>query len=345
MSRRHPFRDAVLQIIRQHQLLQAQDHVLVAVSGGADSLALLHVLLSLRERLQLECHVVTLDHQLRGQAGAEDAEYVEQFCRTHNVSCTRGQADVQAVSRANKVSIEEAARIARYQFIAQVAEQHHIQIVATGHHAGDQAETVLLHLLAGTGAKGLKGMSIKGNVPYAPHLTLIRPLLSISRSTIEDYCRFHDLTPREDATNQDTDYLRNRIRHELTPVLQTYNPQIEVTLNRLAEAMHVDEAYMSAQMDEKLTPYEMFQEGRLQISRQVFRACHPALQRRWLMQGVQRLGVYHRLDVRDFSYERVLAVTHGLNTGETGKKYNLIENLFAVITREWIVLEPILIIF
>ncbi|MBZ0278007.1 MAG: tRNA lysidine(34) synthetase TilS, partial [Anaerolineae bacterium] len=229
------------QTIQKHNLIPPHTMIVVAVSGGADSLALLHLLRDIRKRLRCDLHVATLDHGLRGEAGAADARFVAETAASWGLPVTVGQVSVPALMSQTGQGLEAAARRARYAFLAQTAQTTGAAVIASAHHADDQAETILLHLLRGAGLNGLRGMAYRAPVPGYPHLTLIRPLLNVTRTEIDSYCREHGLVPREDASNQDVAMLRNRIRAEVLPRLRTINPQIAQALISLADNAAVDQ--------------------------------------------------------------------------------------------------------
>lgn len=216
--------------------------VILAVSGGADSLCLADAALAeWRDVAQKPSFVIAhLNHRIRGEAATADAEFVRAFAAQHRAPYELGEADVPALAQQMNVSIEVAARMSRYDFLARVADQHASGYVATAHHADDQAETVLLRLIRGTGLHGLRGMQARSPMTGAPHLTLLRPLLRVTRAEIEQYCADRGLQPRHDASNDDLQHTRNRIRHELLPVLAEYNPGIRAVLARLADTATTD---------------------------------------------------------------------------------------------------------
>ncbi len=305
--------NTVRQYIHRHQLLVPDETLLVGVSGGADSLALLHLLLRFVPEWGVRLHVATLNHGLRGAAGAQDAAFVAQCCAAWALPVTVGQVDVPALAAEQRLNIEAAARHARYDFLATVAGQVGAARVAVGHHADDQAETVLLHLLRGAGLEGLRGMAASALLPGHPQLTLIRPLLAVTRAQIDAYCRKHALTPREDASNSDTTYTRNAIRHVLLPQLAQVNPQVSRALVQLAEVAAVESDYLEAQ----LTPFlrasvRQLAPQRVQINRAALTALHPALARRALRRAAAQAGAL------DSSYEQITAALDVARTGQVG---------------------------
>ncbi len=250
----------VRQSIDRHDLLAGGGTVVVGVSGGPDSLCLLHVLNRLREVYGIELHVAHLDHRLRGEESKKDATFVARLAEEWGLPATVEARDVPRLARESKLAIEEAARQARYSFLAQTALAVGAERIAVGHHADDQTETIVMHWLRGAGLAGLRGMLPQTNLgqmrleaawPDRPplHLQLIRPLLETSRAEIEAYCRAHGLKPRFDLSNLDTTYYRNRLRHELIPYLESYNPNIRQVLRRSAQVIGDDYSFLQAELE------------------------------------------------------------------------------------------------
>lgn len=206
--------------------------LVVGVSGGTDSLALMHLL----GKSGFQVIVGHFNHHLRADADA-DAIFVEETARNMGHQFAGGEGDVAALATAEKLSIEAAARKARYQFLFDLAERNKAQVVAVGHNADDQVETLLLHLLRGSGLNGIAGMRKRSYLKqYSRNIPLVRPLLDTWRVDLEKYCRDAGLLPRFDFTNLDVGYTRNRIRQELIPILMEYNPQIKARLHGLTLA-------------------------------------------------------------------------------------------------------------
>ncbi len=248
--------DDVIRVVRatidDHELLIAGDIVVVGVSGGADSLVLLRVLMGLADEYGVRLLVGHLEHGIRGVESVEDAEAVRALCEAWGVPVRVERRDVPAVAAARRLSLEEAARQERYAFLGGLARSVGGRTVAVAHHADDQVETLLMHLLRGSGLGGLRGMRPLswldelhlGEEPEAwlhgPRVRLIRPLLCVSRSAIEGWCHAEGLQPRFDRSNLDTTYTRNRLRRELIPLLETYNPNVRAVLQHTAEAIAGD---------------------------------------------------------------------------------------------------------
>jgi tRNA(Ile)-lysidine synthase len=211
--------------------------VLVGVSGGADSM---YLWLALMES-GYSVIVAHFDHQLRHES-AEDAAWVQEQAENRGCLFVLGRADVAALVKEKRGSLEEVARDARYRFLFETAERLHCQAVAVGHTADDQVETVLLHLLRGSGLNGLSGMRYRSFLEaYSTEIPLVRPLLGTWRQDIERSLRMQEISYRQDSSNFDLTFLRNRIRHILLPHLETYNPQIRRLLWQTAFLLQMDE--------------------------------------------------------------------------------------------------------
>ena len=214
--------------IERHKMLADNDNILVACSGGPDSLALLHIFNTIRLEYNISVFAAHVDHMFRGLESAQEAEFVVNFCKEHGIVCYHTAIDVPKFILQTRLSTQDAARIVRYQYLRSIAKELGGAKIATGHHGDDQAETVLIHILRGAGSTGIRGMQpINGDI--------IRPLLSVSRTEITEYCEAHHLEPRFDSSNLKTNYLRNRIRLTLLPELEKqYNVAIKDALCRTA---------------------------------------------------------------------------------------------------------------
>jgi len=245
--------DQVRQTVRRYRLLEDGDIVVVGVSGGPDSLALLHSLMTLQKEFGYSVHAAHLNHGLRPEAAA-DAEYVYHIVKGWGLPVTVASRDVMAYKSKHHLSLEAAAREVRYSFLREVATGIKATKIAVGHQADDQAETVLLNLLRGSGLTGLKAM-----VPH--HGKLIRPLLFISRAEIEAYCSEHGIKTLQDFTNIDQIYRRNKIRHLLLPLLaREFNPAIISTLSRTAVILQEEEELMVKLAEDAFNRVKLFQD-------------------------------------------------------------------------------------
>lgn len=276
--------DQVRLTIQRYKLVGVGEKVVVGVSGGPDSLALLSCLLELRDEFGFSLHVAHLDHCLR-ENSAQEAAYVKRLAEEWGLPATVEARDVRAFQQEHKLSLEEAAREVRYRFLREVARAVGAAKIAVGHQADDQAETLLLNLLRGSGLTGLKAM--------LPHREgIIRPLLFITREEIEAYCREKGLVPCRDPSNLDKSYRRNKIRHELIPWLaREFNPAIIRVLARTATLLAEEEAFFEELTRENLGKVIKEQgRGYLKLDGERLLGLPAALERRVLRAAVASLG-------------------------------------------------------
>lgn len=294
---------AVRDYCREHELLPAASgagrrNLVVGVSGGPDSLALLDALHELSGPLRLRLHVAHLDHSLR-KGAAGDARFVARHAARLGWPRTGVRVDVAGLSRRRGCSLEEAGRLARYAFFWRVARRVRARAVAVGHHRDDQAETVLMRLLRGASGSGLSGMAPKRRLVdplgpgTGPAVWLIRPLLGLARADVEAFLAARGLKARRDRTNFNRGFARNRIRHELIPMLERrYNPGLRAALARAAQALEEDDAVLEA-MAERLLGEERggrFRRGRVPVSARRLNASPLPVRRRALRLAAGRAG-------------------------------------------------------
>jgi len=255
--------------------------VVAAVSGGPDSTALLALLHALAGTRPLRIHVAHLDHGLRGAESDEDAAYVLDLGRRFNLPVTVEKAYVAKIRAQRRLSWEAAAREARYDFLARVAVNIGSSAVLLGHTADDQVETVLMHLLRGTGIRGLRGMlpisrwrSRDGSL----ETPLVRPLLSARRHNTEAYCASLGLVPRQDSSNLDRRFTRNRVRYDLLPHLERFSPSVREAVTRLARTVAEDVAYLDQQVREAWPSVVAQEPLGMRLDRRAFNGLHPSLQ-------------------------------------------------------------------
>jgi tRNA(Ile)-lysidine synthase len=236
----------VLEYIRRREVFRPGESVVAGLSGGPDSTALLVVLSRLRRELGLCVTAAHFDHELRSREEADgDLGFATQLCRGLGVPLVSGRGNVAARARRSGETIEEAARNLRYRFLGSEARRLNAPAIAVGHTMDDQAETVLLHILRGSGLDGLAAMPPRAPWPFGRGPEIARPLLQLTRRDTERYCSESGIEPRHDPTNDLPIATRNRVRHELMPVLRSFNPRVEEALARLAEAAAGDAAFIA----------------------------------------------------------------------------------------------------
>lgn len=346
---------AVRRAIAKHELIERDCTVVVGVSGGADSVCLLHALKTLAPEYQLQLQVAHLDHQLRGEAARADADFVRDLAQRWGLPHSIEARDVAAFARHHKLSLEEAARQVRYAFLRDVAHSVGSETIAVAHHADDQTESVLMHFLRGSGLAGLRGMRPKllmadfrlliENLVNQPStinhqqskVYLIRPLLDVPRADIEAYCAQHALPFTTDATNADTTYFRNRLRHELLPLLETYNPNIRSVLRRTAEVVQADyellEAHRNFAWDMTILDET---DTAITFSLSAWREQPIGTQRALLRRAIHQL----RASLRDINFVHVEDAVEVLARATTGDQVTLPQNLILEVSYDAFTIAP-----
>lgn len=238
--------DAFLKQVKQYcitnDLLPHDGTILAAVSGGCDSMCLLHALIRLSEKFGFSVAAAHFNHLLRGEESERDEKFVIGHCTALGIPCYTGRGDVYAESIRRQSGIEETARALRYAFLEKICVQHGISRIATAHSADDNVETILINLTRGSGNAGLCGIPPRrGNI--------VRPLLCTSRAEIEEFLNENSIPHVEDSTNSGDDYTRNRIRHHVIPVLREINPSLGASVLQMSELIGADEKYLSALAD------------------------------------------------------------------------------------------------
>lgn len=241
---------AVDRFIKKHELILKGQTIVVGVSGGPDSMALLHYLWNRRKGDRLTIIAAHVDHMLRGQQSEEDLFYVESYCQTHSIPFAGSRVDVASYKKEHGLtSTQTAARECRYRFYQNVMEQYQADTLALGHHGDDQTETVLMRMARGSSGASVGGMKVKR--PFA-NGKIIRPFLGITKDEIEHYCNVHKLSPRRDPSNEGDDYVRNRFRHHVLPFLKQENPSVHLRFQQISETFYEDETYIIGQAKRSL---------------------------------------------------------------------------------------------
>ncbi|HML36544.1 MAG TPA: tRNA lysidine(34) synthetase TilS, partial [Bacillota bacterium] len=301
-------REKVRSTILNNGLIEKGERIVVGLSGGPDSVCLFHVLYQLREELDIRLHGVHINHGLRPGAADEDQRYAESLCAEYQVPCDSFSFDVNRIARDEGISSEDAGRQVRYRSFFEVASRIAAETgcpvkIAVAQNMNDQAETLLMRIIRGTGIDGLAGIEYlrreKGNV-------IIRPLLDVTREEIEEYCRENGLNPRIDKTNLEPIYTRNKIRLELLPYLRkNFNPNIDAALSRLSRIAKEDKDYFGQRAEEIIAKYAAFSGGRADIKdgnrgdrgvrvsvpAEILREAPPALRHRIVVRLLESIGL------------------------------------------------------
>lgn len=230
----------VLETIKKYNLIEEGDKIILGVSGGPDSISMLDILNKIRNEKLIKFDIVVahINHMIREEA-IDDEKYVQQYCEKENIECYTKRIDVQKIANNNKMGTEEAGRKVRYDFFEEILQKTNSNKIGIAHNKNDKIETIIMHVLRGSGISGLKGIEPIRDKKY------IRPLIECERTEIEEYCEQYKLEPRIDKTNFENEYTRNKIRNIVIPyVKQEFNPNIIETINRLSQVITEENDYI-----------------------------------------------------------------------------------------------------
>ena len=276
--------EKTLSTIKKYNLIEKGDKIVLGLSGGPDSVCLLHILNRLREVLDIEVYAAHLNHQIRGLEAQQDALYVSQLCESLGVTFFVKSINVPQYCKDNKLSLEEGARKLRYEMFFEIKESLNANKIAIAHNVNDQAETVLMRMMRGTGLQGLKG------IDYIRDGVIIRPILDIERSEIEAYCEEHKLNPRIDSTNLESIYTRNKIRLELIPYMkENFNSNVTESIVRMSNSLRSDSDYIEAEAESKFKDICKVTSDTVDIKINGFSKLHNAIKVRVLRKGIKSI--------------------------------------------------------
>jgi tRNA(Ile)-lysidine synthase len=301
----------VKRYIEYYGMIQPGDKVVLGFSGGADSVALLHVLRELQEPLQFQLFAAHVNHGLRGQAALDDAKFAEDICKSWGISFFLKEVDIRALAKEKQQSEEEAGRVVRYGFFKEIMDRIKGNKIATAHHKNDQAETILHNIIRGTGMQGLTGIK-----PFRNGV-IIRPFLDVARQEIEDYLEKQQIPFRTDATNADSIYTRNRIRNQLLPDLaQNYNPDIVDSLARMGDILREEDNFLISYCKNLYEEMVSYAPKQVELDLRKFNNCHPAVKRRLVRLAVEDI----RGDLDGVGHSHVEAVIRLAECSQTGSR-------------------------
>lgn len=278
------FEDKVFETINKYNMINDGDSIVVAVSGGPDSMSLLNVLIKLRANMNITLTVAHINHMIRAVADSE-TEYVKKFCLDNNIDCFVKKIDVTKLAEEQKISTEEAGRNVRYEFFEEVLKKVNANKIAIAHNKNDNAETVLMNIIRGCGVSGLKGIEpIRDN-------KFIRPLIETDRKSIEQYCTDEKLNPKFDETNKENVYTRNKIRNLLIPYIsKEFNPNIIESINRLSDLATQENEYIDNVVKRNLKDILIWSNDKeIQLNLKKFNLLDDFIKARVLLQSIKNI--------------------------------------------------------
>lgn len=310
-------KDRVKNTILHNSLIEKGEHIVIGLSGGPDSVCLFHTLFLLKEEFDIKLHAVHINHGLRPGAADEDQKYVKELCKIYQVPCHIYSFDVNRLAKEEGVSGEEAGRRVRYQSFFETAERitaevGHSAKIAVAQNRNDQAETILMRIMRGTGTDGLSGIEYQRTEQDKG--VIIRPLLDVSRDEIEQYCIENCLNPRIDLTNLEPVYTRNKIRLGLIPYLsENFNTNIIAALNRLSAIAKEDKDFFNGKVEALIEKHARYKDpNRISIPVAILREEHPAIRHRLMMRIFERIGL-----LKDISAAQLEQADRLLTEGKT----------------------------
>ena len=303
-------REKFIQSIKKHKMIETGDAIVVAVSGGPDSMAMMHLLLSIKASFQLRLYGVHLDHVTRDGQSTLDADFVKAFFNDCGIEGYFYQKDIQRYADQLNVSFEEAGRLERYRLFNEVMEKTNANKIALGQNLNDQGETLLFRLFRGTGLDGLTG------IDYKREGYIIRPILDLTREEIERYCTRQGIETRSDHTNQERIYSRNKIRLDMIPYIKEhFNNKIEKTLWRTAKLLTEDQMLIDEIVHQYMDTQVSFEEEKYIINIKSFNQEMKALKSRVIREILYRL----KGDLEGVSYKNIESILKLIEKGSTGK--------------------------
>ncbi|MTI68048.1 MAG: tRNA lysidine(34) synthetase TilS [Firmicutes bacterium] len=320
----------VVNTIKGYNLINSSDNIIVGVSGGPDSMAMLDVLLKLKDKLNFNLFVAHINHGVREIEADKDELYVKNFCKSNNIPFYSEMINMDVYAKENKLSKEEAGREIRYNFFNELKRKLNGAKIAVAHNKNDQCETLLMRFLRGTGLDGLKGMEYKnGNI--------IRPLLDISRREIEDYCLDNNLNPRIDKSNLKPIYRRNKIRLELIPYIEkNFNPSLNDALSRTSKIIKRDQAFL------EITTKKAFKEISNKKSKKVyvldikkFNKLHISIKARVIRYTLEKIMG----NLKGIEQKHVESIIELIKENKAGKRINIIKDILIVMRYDKFVIK------
>lgn len=303
----------VISYINNNKLIQKQDKVLVALSGGPDSVCMLHILYKLKDIFNIELGAVHINHMLRGEESDKDEEYVIELCNELGINYYVKRIDIEYVSKNEGVSLEVAGRNERYKVFEEVRKNSGYNKVAVAHNENDQAETVIMRMMRGTGLEGLTGIKPKRKGG------IIRPILCLNRNEIENYCKENNLKPRIDKSNNERVYSRNRVRLDIIPYMKEYfNEDVVETLNRMILLLQKDNEFIEEYSRRCYRKYCKIKVNELIIKSDLFKEEMDAIISRVIIIAFKNISNSHE----NFEMKHIYQIIQ-LSKKETGKKINL----------------------
>ncbi len=303
----------VINYIKENELIQQGDQILVALSGGPDSVCLLHILYEMKDKFNLNLGAIHINHMLRGEEADKDEKYIIKLCDELGIKHYVKRINIEYIAKEANVSLEVAGRNERYKAFEEIRTEYGYNKIAVAHNANDQAETVLMRIMRGTGLEGLTGIKAKRKDG------IIRPILCLNRQEIEEYCEKKKLNPRIDASNYERIYSRNKVRLDILPYMKEhFNKEIVDTLNRMTILLQKDNEFIEEYSKKCYNIYCENYDGKLKISQELFKKEMDSIITRVIIRAFKEISNSHQ----NFEMKHIYEIVNLANKN-TGKKLNL----------------------
>jgi len=275
----------IIETIKKYNLINSGDKIVLGVSGGPDSIAMLDILNQLKDEMNFEIYVVHVNHNIRGKDADEDEEYVKKYCEKYNIKCFSKKIDVPTIAKTKKIGTEEAGRKVRYEYFEEILKETKSNKIAIAHNKNDKVETIIMHLLRGSGISGLRGIEPIREEKF------IKPLIECDRQEIENYCKENNLQPRIDKTNFENEYTRNKIRNIVIPYIKKeFNPNIIETITRLADVVSSEDDFIENVSNENYKKLLVIGEkNRIELKLKEFNLLDEVLKNRIILIATRKL--------------------------------------------------------
>lgn len=278
-------KEKVKETIKKYNLINSGDKIILGVSGGPDSMAMLEILRQLKDEMNFEIYVAHINHNIRGKDADEDEKYVKKYCKNHNIKCFSKKIDVPTISRSEKIGTEEAGRKVRYEYFDEILKETNSNKIAIAHNKNDKVETIIMHLLRGSGVSGLRGIeTIREN-------KFIKPLIECDRQEIEKYCEENHLQPRIDKTNFENDCTRNKIRNIVIPYIkEQFNPNIIETITRLSDVISSENDFIDKIVQKNYSKILVIEESnRIELKLKEFNLLDNVIKNRIILLSIKKI--------------------------------------------------------
>lgn len=309
--------DKVINYIKENKIIQQDDRILVALSGGPDSVCLLHMLYRIKDKFNLKLGAIHINHMLRGEEADKDENYIIDLCEQMGIKHYVKRINIEYIAKETNVSLETAGRNERYKAFEEIKIKDKYNKIAVAHNANDQAETILMRIMRGTGLEGLTGIKPQREGG------IIRPILCLNRQEIEDYCEYNGLNPRIDASNYDRHYSRNRVRLDILPYMRdNFNKDIIDTLNRMTLLLQKDNEFIEEYSKKCYNIYCKKHNNKLEILKELFEKEMESIITRVVIIAFKEISKSYQ----NFEMKHIYEIVN-LAFRETGKKINLTNNI------------------